>query len=156
MIVTFEYAVLTFLPDLTDPQSQPVPVGVIAVGPLTPTHGFCFVATARRSAIPIEHDSFGLLTDLPGLLDKLIQQALIQVGAGRVLPSLNASLGHTLALGSPVVEAVSLATDPVQIDELLQALSPLYERHVLSAETGRSGETLLPAVRFDVTEMPAP
>lgn len=152
MNVNLQFAILTFNPDLTDPLLEPIPVGVVAVGTLTPTQGFCFVAAARRSSVAVDHDSFGLLSDLGGLMGKLIQEGLNRAGHAGLLRWLAASLGNTLALGQPMAHSMSLETEPTQIDELLPALASLYEEHVSDR---RGVGSALPAVRFDVLETPA-
>lgn len=153
MNVNFQYAVLTFNSDLTDPLGEAIPVGVIAVGELTPTHRFCFVAAAHRSTLRVQADSFGLLTDLGDLLGKLTRAGLKQVGHAGLLEWLGRSLGHTLALGQPIHHSVSLTADSAQFDELLSALSLLYEEHVPVRGDDVPGG--LPAVRFDVMETSA-
>lgn len=152
MKVTLRYAVLRFHPDLTDPLAEPIPVGVIAVGELTPTQGFCFVATVNRSSVPVSSDSFGLLADLGELVGKLTREGLKQAGQGGLFRWLQACLGHTLALGQSIEHSVSVAASPPTVDQLLPALSALYREHV---SVPGSSAASLPAVRFDVTETSA-
>lgn len=152
MIVKYHYAVLSFVTDLSDPRSEAVPVAVIAIGPITEEIGFCYFAAEKRPSIAADSDSFGLLKDLPKLLDTMIREGLAQAGRGKLLEWLQSSLRHTLALGQSRTETLSIETEPFQVQELLAGLAPLYERHVARPSHEPTPVRRLPTVHIDVTE----
>lgn len=147
MKVNYEYAVLWFTPDMTDPKTEPVPVGLIAVGPLTESSSFYFVGAARRP-IGTAVDANGNPLDLPTKLDKLVAIALAQVGPGGMLEWFQASLRHSLAFSPTVATSMDLpSADPA---EIARNLVPLFREKVVSPSSEPAPS--LTAFRFDVAQ----
>lgn len=148
MKVPFEYAVLWFTPHMTDPDTEPIPVGLIAVGPLTTSSSFYFVGAARRP-IGTAVDANGTPVDLPTKLDKLVSIALEEVGPGRMLEWFQANLRHSLAFSPTVASSIELPfADPA---EVMQRLVPLFKEKVVSPMSEEPAPSLT-AFRFDVAQ----
>ena len=78
MRLQYQFAVLSFCPDLTDPKAKSEPVAVVGMGKLGPDNfWFCVIRSQPADHLAVEDDEWAkaILNDLPSLLQHQINEA---------------------------------------------------------------------------------
>jgi hypothetical protein len=141
MKVPLRYAVMSFCPDLTDPQAVARPVAIVGAGRLYLPRGrksdFAFYVVRNRPgsdpALPQDELSQSILNGLPVLFDKQIFDGVSGVALDRFLPWLQNRFRNSLHVAS-VHETTVPARDQV---ELQSSCVRLYLKTVLRLPSGR-------------------
>ena len=133
------YSVLSFCPDLTDLQSLPIPVAVVAVVELSKDSAAVFVG-AERFPEDRKRDPFGILADLARFLDARVQEGIAETGTSGLLGFLQKRLTQSFTFG-PTEEDVVALTNDNQSAELMAGLLRIY-REVIVTHGPASGSSL--------------
>lgn len=98
MKVTYEYAVVHYCPDLTDPDARSTPVALIGLSHPGSDPGFLFVGVGENPFTSAP-DPLGLYADLPEFFGKLLKRGLDEAKPDAILAWVRARLGGTLSMG---------------------------------------------------------
>jgi hypothetical protein len=151
MNVKIQYAVLSYTTDLTDPKAVSAPLAVIAVGDLTDTAGFVFFGASHGTVDPAQ-DPFGVVRELPRLLESKINEGLRDHRPNELLTWLQPKLRQSLSLR----DAQSTSIEAEGPDQIVGELMALYHRVVPpKPDVDENTPPNFPTVHFQPTTLPA-
>jgi hypothetical protein len=138
------YAVLSFCPDLTDPDAELHPVAVIGVG--DDAFGFFVVRQEPGAVFGKDEVSKSVLNNLPSLLHRQLREGMSEVGPTQFLSWLHDRYRNSLSISAISTEALGLETsleEAVVSGAVVKPILDLYRRVVsVPAEPPRSRRSL--------------
>lgn len=113
MKITYNYAVVSFCWDLTDPSAESVPVAVVGVGTVQNSDfWFYVVRPALGDSLRLEEPSRAILNKFPDILQEQVATGLRQVPPARFLSWVHDQLRNSLHVSEIDAREANLRDDP--------------------------------------------
>jgi hypothetical protein len=154
MSLSIRYAVLSYCPDLTDPDAELQPLALIGVGG-DDAFGFFVVRSEPGRELGKDEVSRSVLNNLPALLQRQMREGLEDVGPRQFLSWLHDRYRNSLsisAISSEVVPLDSSVEEALLRGTIFPPLLDLYRRIVRGAPALPRSR---PPVEVDDTVAPA-
>lgn len=170
MQLRYKYAVISYSPDLTDPDGYSFPVGVVLVG-RGDALGVAAAASIPAARLQLNPVATAVVNDLVRALKKQVDDAAAQAGSGdesridQIMRSLQQSMRNSLFVSSVSSEIEAKLDGPNElsrlvldclVDELDEGIRKLREQHAGGAAYELdAGDKFYPVFAWPMTMAPA-